>query len=843
VTTKRAKTAAPPRAPERAIQHEATANEDRGSRIVLWLSLAWAFGFCLFFYSFTLPNNHISRFVILFILPDLLPISEVVRAPWGNLFQRADIFGVAIIIWAGAWAFGHLLLRAINPPLSPGLPALTRDRTERGSGFSATAFSEVGTLSHPTLERTFFAMALGLSAVPLLTLGLGVAGLLNRWLFVSIFVVAMVSEVVLRLRVSAKSKSQKAAAGLRPWTLDFGPWTLAAIAVIVPFLLVMWLGSMSPDADFDVGTYHYEGPKEYFQNGRITFLPHNFYTNFPFLTEMFALSGMVLHGDWYWGAIAGKCALFGCVPLTSLGLYAAGRRWFSDTAGLLAAVVYVTTPWIDRVSIIGLSEGGVTYFVFATTFAAMLAVERLHAGLPAGRWILITGLFAGSGMGCKYTGLMQLVIPAAIGLGVALLLSPRSKVQGPKLEEAESQASKGPWTSNLGFWTKSLAIFAAGVAITIGPWLLKNVAFTGNPVYPLGYNVFGGRDWTPELNAKFVPAHSPKDHHPLDLGVKFVDVMADNDWSSPLVFALAPLALFVVRGRRISIALSFLVVYFIVTYWAFTHRIDRFWVPLLPVAALLAGVGATVSASRVWKLGAGFLIALAVCFNFGMVAGTPGFCGYNAMLTDRTAARLSAQNAADSFVEYLNEKLPPGSKVLAVGDSQMFGARFPVVYNTVFNPSIFKEWLAGAAPSGTKDDDLPLKPPKQILDKLHAEGITHIYIDWDWIRRYREPGNYTFTDFVRPVRFQCLVRDGVLGTPVSLGSMSTEGMSDREKDAYEASLPFQRQTNDGRTVLFTGRFGTLSDQEAATLKELGPSLMNKSDNRDVLINAQVFPVK
>jgi hypothetical protein len=263
----------------------------------------------------------------------------------------------------------------------------------------------------------------------------------------------------------------------------------------------------------------------------------------------------------------------------------------------------------------------------------------------------------------------------------------------------------------------------------------------------------------------------------------------------------------------------------------------------VPVASLLAGVGATVSASRVWKWGAGLLIALAVLFNFGIVAGSPGFCGYNAMLTDRAAARRTAQNAADSFVEYLNEKLPPGSKVLAVGDSQMFGARFPVVYNTVFNPSIFEKWLAGQAPPGTKADDLPLKPPKEILDKLHAEGITHIYVDWDWIRRYREPGNYTFTDFVRPVRFQCLVSDGVLGTPVSLGSMSTKGMTDPEIDAYEASLPFRRRTNDGRTVLFTGRFGKLPDQEAATLKELGPSLMTRSENRDVLINAQVFPVK
>jgi Dolichyl-phosphate-mannose-protein mannosyltransferase len=829
VTTKRAKTVAPLRPPERVIAREAVVPDDRGERIVLWLSLAWLVGFCLFFYSFTLPNNHVSRFLILFSLPDLLPVSDVFRASWGNLFQRADIFGVAIIVWAGAWGIGHLLLRAINPPLAVG-------RGQRGSAADEN-------VSHPALERTFFAMALGLSAVPLLTLGLGLAGLLNRWLFISFFAAAIVAEIVLRFRRRPRSEEQKAA-GPRPRILEIGPWTIAAIAAIVPFLIVMWLGSMSPDADFDVGTYHYEGPKEYFQNGRITYLPHNFYTNFPFLTEMFALLGMVLHGDWYWGAIAGKCALFGGVPLTALGLYTAGRRWFSETAGLLAAVVYVTTPWIDRVSIIGLSEGGMTYFVFATTFAAMLAVECLHAGRSPARWIFMTGLLAGSGMGCKYTGLMQLVIPAAIGLGIALVLSPRSKVQSPNSEEVQSQDhSKRPWSSDLGFWAKPLAIFAAGVVITVGPWLFKNLAFTGNPVYPLGYNIFGGRDWTPELNAKFVPAHSPKDHHPLDLGVKFIDVMADNDWSSPLVFGLAPLALFVARGRRISIALSLLVVYFIVTYWAFTHRIDRFWVPLVPVASLLAGVGATVSASRVWKWGAGLLIALAVWFNFGIVAGTPGFCGYNAMLSDRTAARRTAQNAADSFVEYLNETLPAGSKVLAVGDSQMFGARFPVVYNTVFNPSIFETWLAGQAPPGTKADDLPLKPPKEILDKLHAEGITHIYVDWNWIRRYREPGNYTFTDFVRPVRFQCLVRDGVLGTPVSLGSMSTKGMTDPEIDAYKASLPFRRQTTDGRTVLFTGRFGELPDQEAATLKELGPSLMTRSENRDVLINAQVFPVK
>jgi len=85
--------------------------------------------------------------------------------------------------------------------------------------------------------------------------------------------------------------------------------------------------------------------------------------------------------------------------------------------------------------------------------------------------------------------------------------------------------------------------------------------------------------------------------------------------------------------------------------------------------------------------------------------------------------------------------------------------------------------------------------------------------------------------------------EGVLRPAVSLGSMSTEGMKDREVDAYEASLPFTRQCVDGRTVLFTGRFGVLSDQDLAILKALGPSLLTKCEGRAVLINAQVFPVR
>ncbi len=58
-----------------------------------------------------------------------------------------------------------------------------------------------------------------------------------------------------------------------------------------PFVVVMILGSMLPSIDFDVLEYHLQGPKEYYQAGRIAFLPHNVYTSMPFGVEMLHLTG------------------------------------------------------------------------------------------------------------------------------------------------------------------------------------------------------------------------------------------------------------------------------------------------------------------------------------------------------------------------------------------------------------------------------------------------------------------------------------------------------------------------------------------------------------------------
>ncbi len=240
---------------------------------------------------------------------------------------------------------------------------------------------------------------------------------------------------------------------------------------------------------------------------------------------------------------------------------------------------------------------------------------------------------------------------------------------------------------------------------------------------------------------------------------------------------------------------------------------------MIPVVALLAGVGAARSGTRLWVWGGGILIALAVWFNFGIVAGTQ-FCGNNALLSDRQEARRTAE-AVHPYMAYLNGALPKGAKVLWVGDAEVFDARFPVVYNTVCNRSIFQEWFAAEAP-GTSERDLPLKPTSEILAKLHAEGITHVFVNWDWIRHYRQPDDYGYTDFVSPDRFVQLVNAGVLSPPITLGMMSEDGMSELAVAAYEVSLPFAKQTDDGRTVLFVGEVRDALGSGAGHVEAGGP---------------------
>ncbi len=496
--------------------------------------------------------------------------------------------------------------------------------------------------------------------------------------------------------------------------------------VIAPFVILMILGAMLPAIDFDVLEYHLEAPKEYFQAGRISFLPHNVYTNMPFGVEMLHLLGMVVMADWWWGALAGQVLVALFAPAAAV-LIAATARQASPRAAWIAALVYLSTPWIYRLAVIAYVEQPLCFFHAALVWG----IIRLNRDptIPAWRTWGLLGILAGGAMSCKYTGLISAVIPFGI---LALAISFRSRTFAP------------------------LLAYVLGWSVVMTPWLIKNVIDTGDPVYPLGYGVFHGRYWDAAMQAKWQNIHGPnKPITAKELWRSLIDIAGGSDWQSSLYVALAPLAFLRAGKFRMAFALWGYVVYIFLTWWLLTHRLDRFWLPLLPVLAVLAGLGGDWIRHQGWSILLAFILSLGVFTN--LTYDTTALAGLNEWTGDLKFLRRDLPRRLNRPLATMDAELPSDARILLVGQAAVFHLNHRVVYNTVFNQETIETLASGKDASG-------------FHRALRDKGLTYVYVDWKEIQRHRQPGGYGFTDFVTPERFAAWVKAGVLDRPTWIGT-------------------------------------------------------------------------
>ncbi len=287
-----------------------------------------------------------------------------------NLPQRLPILFAGALIAAAAVSLGSLVLRAMK---------------------SLGDFSMA--------ERIPLAFGLGASGLGVLTLIAGRLGWIGPWPVRAALVALIAGELACARRSRpATTKAKSPGAAHEP---------MIALALIVgPFLGLMALGSMLPTIDFDCLEYHLQGPKEYYEAGRISFLPHNVYTSMPFGVEMLHLLGMEVIGDWWRGSFAGQLLVMLHAPAAAALIAFAARDWGSSRAAWFAAVIYLSTPWIYRLGAIPYVEGPLCYYHAALIWMAGRAWRSAswkHYGL--------LGALAGGAMTCKYPGLISAVIP------------------------------------------------------------------------------------------------------------------------------------------------------------------------------------------------------------------------------------------------------------------------------------------------------------------------------------------------------------------------------------------------------------------------------------------------
>jgi hypothetical protein len=633
----------------------------------------------------------------------LLPDEWLLGAWFGSppefaLWDRVPVLLLAGAILSVAAAIGWLLMVAV--------------RADRGLD---------------RLETLVFSTAVGLNAVSTLVLAAGLAGMLrNRWVFVvpGVCALAAAGWLTWRRRMAALLRSPANSphpSSLSPhpchpsWLARRGLW------LAVPFAVVILLGAMLPPVDFDVLEYHLQAPKEWFQQGRIGLLPHNVYGNMPLGTEMLSLLAMVLADDWWLGALAGKTVTAAFTLLTGAALFTAGRRFHSTTAGVVAALVYLSTPWIVQVSTNGLVDGVMACYALLAVYAVLI---WRNADGDVSR-LLLAGYLAGAAAATKYPGLLFVVLPLIAWIALATL-------------RPNGRSAWGPVTA-----------FLLAATLGCGLWLAKNAVLTGNPVYPLLYSAFDGKTWTPEKDERWNRVHRPHDFSAGTLVADLARLGWRSEWLSPLLIPLAVLALARRERRQFVLAILALLDFWIAAWWLLTHRIDRFWVPALPMVALLAGLGACWRQDRVWRMV--LVVLLAIGLGTGFLFSTAGPGGYNRYFVSLDRMRRHPEeidSRVDPWHQFFNKRVQEG-RLLLVGDARPFDLEMPVLYDTCFDDCLFERLARN-------------RTPEEVRAALADQGISYVFVHWGEIERYRRPGNYGFTDFVRPEVFDRLVAARVL---------------------------------------------------------------------------------
>jgi hypothetical protein len=134
-------------------------------------------------------------------------------------------------------------------------------------------------------------------------------------------------------------------------------------------------------------------------------------------------------------------------------------------------------------------------------------------------------------------------------------------------------------------------VVAFACAIVASPWLVRNIAWTGNPVFPLATSVFGQAHFTDEQFERYRVAHRPPE---AESGAA---ARVSNGWSRTAVDpqfgyvalfagAFAVASLVIRKPRADGVVLAIMLIGMLGIWLGATHVMPRFITPIIPLLGL-----------------------------------------------------------------------------------------------------------------------------------------------------------------------------------------------------------------------------------------------------------------
>jgi hypothetical protein len=288
-------------------------------------------------------------------------------------------------------------------------------------------------------------------------------------------------------------------------------------------------------------------------------------------------------------------------------------------------------------------------------------------------------------------------------------------------------------------------LLLAGLAILIvvavafaGPWYLKNLAYTGNPIYPY---LFGGRGWN-ELRDAWLTSIGIR-MSPLQLLLLPWDITvlgtqgteAFDATISPYFLALLPLAVFVQRKHRmlLPLAVSSLTIYVLwiiagaATYSTFVLR-TRILLPCFAPLSILAAYvvhGLKELDQRTFSLQRFVLMAVGLGLAVNLVSQGLSFIGRDPLpfiVGGESREEYLRRQLLDGHYDalsYIDTSLPSSATVLFLWEPRSYYCERQCLPDVVFDHFSQLALAYGSA--------------EEIAQGLQREGISHILVNERWL--------------------------------------------------------------------------------------------------------------
>lgn len=610
--------------------------------------------------------------------------------------KRSTIAGILVIIWlAGTVIFYYVS----HKPLSPQVAGLLASAIVQFvaalaivsiAGGTGAHWPKVGDL-HP-LAGLALQAAFGLGIISLLIFGVGLLlgfGVWQSW------------GLMLILATVQWRSIQRWYGG---WRAMGQLWAergilVRAFAVGSGLIALVTLGvALAPPVKFDALVYHLALPRYYLDTGEITPWSGAWFWGMPQSGEMLYTWAMALAGE---GAAACLGWLTGMLAL--LGLWGLTRQALNQRSAWIAVAVMLSGDTLSA----GLAHVYVDWLAILYGVAGLLMLVAWLKDGEAGKLALL-GVFCGMAIGVKYTsGALLLAALAAVLWHNGVHRNPLKRF----------------------VWDLLICLLPAFLLST--PWLLKNLLFTGNPIYPFlfptehvtlfrqsFYQLSTWGDWRDVL---FLPWRATMS------GIEGTPGYSAT--IGPLFLALAPLV-FVKWKRytwlqRQSLTAGALVGFAGLFVWAIASRFSgllvqsRLYFAVFPALAFLAGGGffalerinwPGVRLSRV----AGALLLLVYAFSAFQLVVRSVEKGVLPVLLGGTTKESYLDGNLGWYAPTVRgvTELEPGSKVLMLWEPRGYGCLPACIPDEVLD-----RWISDRHEYGNAES---------IATHWREEGFTHV---------------------------------------------------------------------------------------------------------------------